>query len=89
MQRLLGTVPLLHNYVIVVKMEVAKFSQTKVCEKVFYYSPNNTNQNLENLVNLPFYQDFIFVYNLNAVQQLAQFTREPLCEAASFQGVQL
>ena len=29
-----------------------------------------------------FYENFIFVKNMSAVQQVAQFTRELLCEAA-------
>ena len=88
MQRLLVPEPLLHNYIIMVKVKVAKFSQTQAYEEAVYCSQNNTYQNLENLMSLPFYQDFIFVKNMNAAQQVAQFTRELLCEAASFKGAQ-
>ena len=41
------------------------------------------------MVNLPFYQDFIFVWNLNAVQQVPQFAKKVLSKAASSQGIQL
>ena len=38
-------------------------------------------QNMTNTVNLPFYQDFILIKNLNVVQQAVQFTRDvPLDE---------
>lgn len=41
-QGLLGTVHLSHNYVIMVKVKFAKFSQYKVYEKAVYRSQNNT-----------------------------------------------
>ena len=66
-----------------------KFSQSKVYEKAFYYSLNSIYQNLTNMVNLPFYQDFIFVWNLNAVQQVPQFAKKVFSKAASSQGIQL
>ena len=49
----------------------------------------NTHQNLANTANLPFYQDFIFVKNLNVVQQVARFTRKVLSEANSVKEIQL